>query len=541
MINPGDAKRLFQHLDGQRSNFTSVWQEIVDLFLPDDSNTSRQAQMGERRGRNRYDSTGDDATEKLANAISSTLTNPAQQWFTIHFQDDRLDQIDEVREWLEEAEEVMYPAFAASNFYPMVQRAYLGLAGFGTVAMFTTEKPPTRNGAFGGYRFETWANRRYVFTEGDEGTAEKILRVIELPAEAMAERMERLAGFSGLGEAIDQIANAEDPTKRQEKVKVLHTLDPQPDGRIVSTYDSWQDEHRIAEHFFHEPPVSVARWKLNVDDGPYGRSPAMKALPTMHTLNEASRLELRAWSKDIDPPLRATHRGVVGSIDLGAGEITYVRRGAELEPIVSGGRFDIAKFKREETREQIFSMFLVENLRLILGDRPQNMTATEFVRRVAMVERELGPAFGRVQNELLTPILIRAFNILVRTRAISDPPDIVLQAARAGVDLSLEVEYQGPLARAQRAEGVGVILDSVERIAAIVQATGDPTPLDRIDLDLVAKEILELSGTPASVIRGDDDVAAIRQQRAEAEAQQAQLQQSVEATQLLGNASQTLA
>lgn len=216
---------------------------------------------------------------------------------------------------------------------------------------------------------------------------------------------------------------------------------------------------------------------------------------------------------------------------------TYVRRGAELEPIVPGGRFDISQFKEHEAKEEIFSMFLVDNLRLIMGDRPNGMTATEFVRRVSMVERELGPAFGRVQNELLTPTLVRAFNMLIRNRAIPDPPDVVLQAAQSGIDLSLKVEYQGPLARAQRAEDVITILDSVERIAAIVQATGDTAPLDRIDLDLAAKKVLELSGTPASIIRGDDDVAKLRQAREEAQQQAAEVEQSVQATELLGQVS----
>jgi hypothetical protein len=58
-------------------------------------------------------------------------------------------------------------------------------------------------------------------------------------------------------------------------------------------------------------------------------------------------------------------------------------------------------------------------------------------------------------------------------------------------------------------------------IAAAQAAAGQPvTAYDKLDVDQVQDEYAQALGVPPSIIRSDDDVAAIRQQRAQA--QQAQ-------------------
>jgi len=68
------------------------------------------------------------------------------------------------------------------------------------------------------------------------------------------------------------------------------------------------------------------------------------------------------------------------------------------------------------------------------------MSATEVLERAAEMSRILGATYGRLQSELLTPLLMRAIAILARRGEI--PP---LAIDGRGVAL----EYKSPLARNQ--------------------------------------------------------------------------------------------
>ena len=61
----------------------------------------------------------------------------------------------------------------------------------------------------------------------------------------------------------------------------------------------------------------------------------------------------------------------------------------------------------------------------------------------------------------------------------------------------------------------------MEQVAPLVQV--NPEIFDKLDTDQMVDELAQRMGVPASIIRSDEQVAAIRRQRAEAQAaQQAQ-------------------
>jgi hypothetical protein len=66
------------------------------------------------------------------------------------------------------------------------------------------------------------------------------------------------------------------------------------------------------------------------------------------------------------------------------------------------------------------------------------------------------------------------------------------------------------------------ILQMVEFLAPLTQI--DQGVLDYLDVDGMAKHIIRVTGTPATVVRGEGEVAQLREQRAAQAAQQAELQ-----------------
>ena len=80
---------------------------------------------------------------------------------------------------------------------------------------------------------------------------------------------------------------------------------------------------------------------------------------------------------------------------------------------------------------------------------------------------------------------------------------------------SYEIEYHNEIVRSQKAgEAVGV-MQLMEQASVIAQVK--PEILDRIDYDEALRIMGEATNVPQSVLRSDEEVAALRGQRAQAE------------------------
>jgi len=152
-------------------------------------------------------------------------------------------------------------------------------------------------------------------------------------------------------------------------------------------------------------------------------------------------------------------------------------------------------------------------LMLATAGPDQRMTATEVAERHEEKLLMLGPVLERLHNELLEPLIDITFDHMARDGALPPPPD-----ALEGQDLS--VEFISMLAQAQRAIGV----NSVDRLLGTVGAISqwNQEVLDKIDVDAVVDTYADKLGVPPELIVSDDQVAMVREKRAEMQAAQAQ-------------------
>jgi hypothetical protein len=100
---------------------------------------------------------------------------------------------------------------------------------------------------------------------------------------------------------------------------------------------------------------------------------------------------------------------------------------------------------------------------------------------------------------------------------ILPPPPEELQ----GMDLN--IEFVSTLAQAQRAIGVGAIDRLLGTVGSI--ATMKPDVLDKLNADQIVDTYADMLGVDPNLIVGDENVAIIRQQRAEAQQRAEQQQQ----------------
>lgn len=138
------------------------------------------------------------------------------------------------------------------------------------------------------------------------------------------------------------------------------------------------------------------------------------------------------------------------------------------------------------------------------------MTATEVLERAQEKGMLLGPLMGRQQSEFLGPIIEREIDILAERGELPEMPDALIEAGG-----EYKIEYESPLARAQRAEEGLAILRTIEGLTPLIGIR--PDILDNYDLDELAQQFAEINGMPIKILHDDEARDAIREQRAEAE------------------------
>jgi len=251
----------------------------------------------------------------------------------------------------------------------------------------------------------------------------------------------------------------------------------------------------------------------------------MTALPDIKMLNKMSEVTIRAAQKQVDPPLLVPDDGFMLPIRTVPGGLNFYRAGTRdrLEPLNIGANNPLGMNMENQRREAIQAAFYVDQL--IMSQGPQ-MTATEVVQRTEEKMRLLGPVLGRLQAELLQPMIQRVYNLMVRSKTFNPAPDFMRES-------DIEIEYVSPLAKAQKQGDIQSALRMIELFTPLSQI--DPSSMDYIDIDGMSKYLLRMLAVPATTIRGEDEVNAIREQR---QAQQQQAMENQQAMQYMEAAGQ---
>jgi hypothetical protein len=177
----------------------------------------------------------------------------------------------------------------------------------------------------------------------------------------------------------------------------------------------------------------------------------------------------------------------------------------------------------EQRRNSIRNAFYVNQLMMQNG--PQ-MTATEVIQRNEEKMRLLGPVLGRLQSELLKPLIDRAFSLILRKNLFPQAPDFL-----AGQDV--EIEYVSPLAKAQKSTELQSIMRGIEILGSLANVA---PVFDHVNMDKLVKHLMDVVGVPQKVLKSSSEVQADRQAAQEQQAQQQQMAQMQQLAETAGAA-----
>lgn len=502
-------EKLKAHQDGF---WISQWQSLADYILPRKNMIQRTQTRGGKRTERQFDSTAQEAAEMLGSNLHGNLTSDANKWFSLKIRQDELNEEDEVQDWLDECAKRMYKAKRQSNFSPEIQEAYLDLVVFGTSATLQEEMPGNDPG-FRGLLYKTMALGSYVIDEDATGRVDTLMRGFEMSARAAVHRW----GLAKVGKMIREAYDAKDMDKL---FPFIHAVYPREDARpkrnprardlpYASCYIAKDENHLVHESGFHDFPFMVARWSKDPGEI-YGRGRGEVALPTTKTLNKFVEMKLQALAMAVRPPILVRDDGVIGTIRLTPGGPTMVRDLESLKAFESGSRFDVAAVEEEKLQAIVKNIFFVNELMLPPTRATGDLTATEVTLRWEIMQRLLGPTLGRLESELLNRDVQLTFGMMLRARPSALPPIPSVLLER---EADLDIEYEGPLARAQRMGEV----DALDRLYTFIAQTAELFPglKDNFDHDKAVRLRAEVLGIPASIVLAHTQVAAIRQAQQE--------------------------
>lgn len=503
----------YNSLKNERKNWESHWQDVADYMLPRKADITKSRSKGDKRHELIFDGTATHALELLAASLHGMLTNTVSPWFSLKYKNEDLNQEDEAIEWLEDCTNVLNQAFNRSNFQQEIFELYHDLIAFGTAALFISEDDENE------LRFKNIHISEIFISEDEKGLVNSLTRKFKIKA-------------SNVLNAFPKAELTPELTKKVQKspyddINVIHCVYPSEEftnKKFISCYIHEDSGSVLSESGFKEFPFAVPRY-LKSSNEIYGRSPAMNALPDVKMLNLMSKTSIKAAQKQIDPPLLVPDDGFMLPIRTVPGGLNYYRAGTRdrIEPLQIGAANPVGIQMEEQRRDAIRQNFFVDQL---LSTQGTQMTATEVLQRNEEKMRILGPVLGRLQSELLQPLITRCFSILIRNNKFKPVPEFI-------GNQNIEIEYVSPLAKAQKTGEVQSLMRGIELMGSLQNVA---PVFDYLDTDNLMAYIKDVLGIPARILKSKGQVAQIRQQREMQQQEQMQMQQDMQQAEIANKA-----
>jgi hypothetical protein len=520
MIPKTDMLRRWTALQTERSSWIAHWRELSDYLLPRSTRFYKSDRnKGTKKHNAIFDSTASRSLRILSAGMMSGMTSPARPWFRLALPDEDLMDYAPVKSWLAETQGRMLNVFARSNTYLMLHACYEELGAFGTSASVIMDDYDALI-----HHYQSPVGEFALATDY-RGNVNTIYREFEKTvAELVAE-----FGYDQCSRTTQALYNS---GNLDAWVPIIHGIEPRSDRdarkadgknkpwRSVYFEPGREDagDKVLRESGYDRFPGLAPRWHKMPGDV-YGNSPGMEALGDIKQLQHEQLRKANAIDYQTKPPLQVP-AGMKGrDLDYLPGGVTYVDAPGAQNAVSTlfNVQLDLQHllFDIQDVRERIRGAFYADLFLMLASTVPGRMTATEVAERHEEKLLMLGPVLERLHNELLKPLIDETFTRMVQANLVPPPPE-----ALQGVEL--DVEFVSMLAQAQRAIGVNGVDRFVGALGAVAQMR--PEVIDKIDVDKWADSYSDMLGVDPDIIVASENVAIIRQQRAQAQAQAQQMQ-----------------
>lgn len=534
----------------ERASFDSHWRELGEFFFPRRTRFwVSDRNKGDRRSQNIINSTPRLAARTLQSGLHAGLTSPARPWMRLTTPDPDLAEHGPVKEWLHTVTQRMLTVFLRSNLYNALPTLYGDVGVFGTAAMAVMADERELLRAY------TYPIGSYAVGIDARGIATTFVRDYELTVRQVVEAFAVIPGTRDIdwSKVSEVVKGAWDKSQYDLPIECTWFVTPNtgyvedsPWSREFRWHSCYFERGRpddgkfLRESGFKQFPILVPRWDVTAEDTYGTASPGMDTLGDAKGLQLLERRKAKAIDKALDPPLVGPSTLRTQKTSLVPGDITYDDAGSRgggqgLRPIhevrLEGLQHVAMEIERHELRVQ---RGFYADLFLMLAQSDgmrgaQPVTAREIDERHEEKLLALGPVLERMNDELLDPLVDRAFSMMLDAGVIPPPPEELHGVA-------LKVEYISVMAQAQKLVGV-VGLDRFLQ-SSLLLAEKFPAVLHKVDAMQAIDDYQDMLGVnPKLVVPNDQAQAAVDADRqAMAQAQGAEnAQRMAQAGAALGN------
>lgn len=530
---------LRMELDHDYSSFRAHHEELGRFISPRRPRFFvTDVNKGDRRNQDIIDSTGTFALRTMQSGMMAGITSPARPWFRLATPDQDTNELESAKRYLHTTTTRMSFIFNKSNLYNVLPTVYGDMGQFATAAMLVEEDFEKV------IRFQNIPVGSYRIGSDEKGRVRFFVRQFQMSIFQLVQKFGQRdrAGQIDWTPFSQHIQDRWKNGDRQSMIDVVHAIVPNdqydPDRidaqykRFLSVYYECGNTTKGSSYVFDVNydrylrksgydyfPVLCPRWAITGEDVWGTDCPGMIALGDIKQLQHGEKRSLEGIDKMVRPPM-------VGPLELRGqktsilpGGITYVADPSKgfKSAFDVNFRVDLMEEKQKQVRARIEKAFYAD-LWLMFANEDfsgRNITAREISERHEEKLLALGPVLEQLNVDLLDPLIDITYSMMEKRGMLPEaPPELEGQ--------DLKIEYISTMAQAQKLVG----LAGLERFAGFVAqvASASPTALDKVDVDEFIDIYADALSIPPGIVRSDDQVAGIRDQRA----QMANRQQSVE-------------
>jgi hypothetical protein len=537
------AKRILDQVDALdkiRAPQESIWEDLSRICFPRSSSLFEQAEESNSqadRGRmaENFDGTAMRACNTLATGQAARITPMGARWFVLR-PPKHMAGNPTAENYYWKATETLTAKLASSNFYNRAFECYKLRGGFGISALETTAGEKGR-----GLHFSSYPVKSFSIAENSRGEVDTVSRTRNYsPAQMMGK-----FGAKDPNLVPKKVRDLYDKpeTRHLKSETVCHLVKPRDERDptkidaknkpVESCYVHKETESILLESGFDSHPISVSRWETNAWS-PYGWAPADYALPEAAQANFQEQMldvlaETAAFPRVLYPAgmkdeIAFEALGLT-SFDPDAGEH------AKPQEWLTQGRYDIGKDRAADKKKAIEDAFFVELFNAVSRLSP-SATATQ-VDAILGESRELfHPIYSNMVREFHTPVLRRAFSLLLAQGEIEPPPTSIIEQDDFGAFIAdPEVEYVSVMAMALEQTQLAKFNDLLSVMAPLAQA--DPRFLQGLDPEFILPHFLRLQGMPSGFNMSEEKLAELKQQQQQQQAAE-QIQAASQAVRNVG-------
>ena len=504
-INPlhlNSLLRKYEKASNQKENYKDLFEECYELAFPQRKGFY-DSTVGERRDEKIFDETAVVGVQEFASRLQQGLVPNFARWADFQAGSETPStQKEKVNNDLDTVTDYVFEIIQQSNFSQEIHESFMDLA-VGTAVLGVEE-----GDAVNPINFSAIPLTDVVLDTGPDDRIDHVFR----------EREMRYSDIpitypdGSINEELQQqiLENAD------SKTRILEI--------VCKDYEK-KNEDSYYKAIVHEPsqcfidykdfsglgsnPFVCFRWSKCAGEV-YGRGPLMNALSAIKTCNLTIQLILENAQMAISGIYQMDDDGVVNPDTISLMPGTIIPKSptsAGLQPINAAGRFDVAQLILSDMRMNIKRALYND----MLGNPDRTpASATEVAERMADLSRRIGSAFGRLQAEMVQPVLQRIIYILKKQGRIEIP---------TVNGREVKIRSVSPLAQAQNQADI----TAVARWLELIQGAFGPQLINiLIDTEQVAAQLARKFGVPDTMVRDEDDRKRL------VEAMNAQMQQQAQ-------------